>query len=203
MPAGTVLLRLASALGLVALNGYFVAVEFAIVAVRRTRIDRLAVEGNATARVALKLMDNPGRVIAASQLGITMASLALGWIGEATVAAIIEPPLAALIGRWSEAAAHSIGTALAFAMVTFTHIVIGEQVPKTIAIRYAEGSVLAVSRIMEAFIRLLRPFCRALGWLNLCYTALAADAAHCRASHRLYARRAEVARTREPGRRRH
>jgi CBS domain containing-hemolysin-like protein len=157
MSANVILLRLASALGLVALNGYFVAVEFAVVAVRRTRLDRLVTDGNATARVALKLVDNPDRVIAASQLGITMASLALGWIGEATVAAIIEPPLEALLGQWSEVAAHTIGVATAFALVTFTHIVLGEQVPKTIAIRYAEKAALFVSHPMDWFIRIFRP----------------------------------------------
>lgn len=157
MSAGVVLLQLASALALVALNGYFVAVEFAVVAVRRTRIDQLVAEGSVVARRALKLVDNPDRVIAASQLGITIASLALGWIGEATVAALVEPPLEAVLGRWSEAAAHSIGTAVAFALVTFTHIVLGEQVPKTIAIRHAERITLLVSRPMNWFIRFFRP----------------------------------------------
>jgi CBS domain containing-hemolysin-like protein len=158
MSWGLILLRLAGALGLVALNGFFVAVEFAVVAARRTRIAQLVAEGNTTARLALKLVSNPDRVIAASQLGITMASLALGWIGEATVAAIIEPPLESLLGRWSVAAAHTIGTATAFALVTFVHIVLGEQVPKTITIRYPEGAALAVSRPMDWFTRIFRPF---------------------------------------------
>jgi CBS domain containing-hemolysin-like protein len=157
MSTGIMILRLASALGLVALNGFFVAVEFAVVAVRRTRLDRLVTEGHTAARVALRLVDNPDRAIAASQLGITMASLALGWIGEATVAAIIEPPLDALLGRWSEVAAHSVGVAAAFALVTFTHIVLGEQVPKTIAIRYAERAALFISRPMDWFTRIFRP----------------------------------------------
>lgn len=157
MAVGVVLLRLAGALGLVAANGFFVAVEFAVVAVRRTRLDQLVASGNTTARQALKLVDNPDRVIAASQLGITIASLALGWVGEVTVAAIIEPSLVALVGRWSEAAAHTIGTAVAFSLVTFVHIVLGEQVPKSISIRYAEGMILAVSRPMTWFTRIFRP----------------------------------------------
>jgi CBS domain containing-hemolysin-like protein len=157
MSVGLVVLRLASALALVALNGFFVAVEFAVVAVRRTRVERLVAEGNATARLALKLVDNPDQVIAASQLGITIASLALGWIGEVTVASLIEPPLEALLREWSEAAAHSIGTAVAFALVTFLHIVLGEQVPKTIAIRHAEGVTLSVSRPMDWFTRIFHP----------------------------------------------
>jgi CBS domain containing-hemolysin-like protein len=157
MSAGVMFLRLASAAGLVALNGFFVAVEFAVVAVRPTRLEQLAGGGNLVAQGALRLVSHPDRAIAASQLGITIASLALGWIGEATVAALIEPPLEALLGPWSEVAAHSIGTALAFALVTFAHIVLGEQVPKTIAIRYSVGTALAISRPMNGFLRLFRP----------------------------------------------
>jgi putative hemolysin len=157
MSSTVVLLRLAGAIGLVALNGFFVAVEFAVVAVRRTRLDQLVAEGNSVARLALKLVDHTDRVIAASQLGITMASLALGWIGEATVAAIVEPPLQVLIGRWSEAAAHTIGTVLAFSLVTIVHIVLGEQVPKTIAIRHADGAALFIARPMDWFTRVFRP----------------------------------------------
>ncbi len=157
MSQSTVLLRLAAALTLVALNGFFVAVEFAVVAVRRTRLERLVGSGNVAARAALALTDNPDRVIAASQLGITIASLALGWIGEATVAAIIEPPLEALLGGWSKAAAHTIGLVLAFSLVTLVHIVLGEQVPKTIAIRYADATALTISQPMTWFIRVFRP----------------------------------------------
>jgi putative hemolysin len=157
MDSTTLLLRLAGAFGLVALNGFFVAVEFAVVAARRHRLDHLATEGNTMARLALKLVDHTDRVIAASQLGITMASLALGWIGEATVSAIIEPPLETLIGRWSMAAADTIGTILAFGLVTIVHIVLGEQVPKTIAIRHPESAALFIARPMDWFTRVFHP----------------------------------------------
>jgi CBS domain containing-hemolysin-like protein len=157
MSAGTAVVKLVLALGLVALNGFFVAVEFAVVATRHTRIDRLIADGNATARIVRRLIGNPDRVIAGSQLGITIASLALGWIGESTVAALIEPALAAMLGRWSVAAAHTIGTLSAFALVTFVHIVLGEQVPKTLAIRYAERAALTVAIPMDAFLKLFRP----------------------------------------------
>jgi putative hemolysin len=157
MPVTVVLIRLAGVLALVALNSFFVAVEFAVVAMRRTRIEQLVGQGHAVARLALKLIDNPDRVIAASQLGITMASLALGWIGEATIAALVEPPLEMLIGRWSVAVAHSIGTAVAFALVTAVHIVLGEQVPKTVAIRHTEGTLLFVAGPMDWFTRIFRP----------------------------------------------
>lgn len=164
MSPAVIALRLASALALVALNGFFVAVEFTVVAVRRTRLDQLLAEGNAAARVALRLVQDPDRTIAASQLGITLASLALGWVGEATVAAVIEPPLEALLGRWSEVAAHTVGLVVAFALVTLTHIILGEQVPKTMAIRYAEGMSLAISRPMDVFIRVFRPLISFLDW---------------------------------------
>jgi len=164
MSPGTIVLRLVGALTLVALNGFFVSVEFAVVAVRRTRLEQLAAGGNAAARVALRLVQDPDRVIAASQLGITIASLALGWVGEATVAAVVEPPLEALLGRWSEAAAHTAGVVVAFALVTLTHIILGEQVPKTMSIRYTEGMALGVARPMDAFIRAFRPFIAFLDW---------------------------------------
>jgi CBS domain containing-hemolysin-like protein len=157
MSVGVTLLRLISALGLIALNGFFVAVEFAVVAVRRTRLDQLVADGNANARVASMLVNNPDKVIAASQLGITMASLALGWIGEATVAALLLPAFEAALGRWSVAVAHTVATAVAFALVTLLHIVLGEQVPKTVAIRSAERTAVTIARPMDWFIRLFRP----------------------------------------------
>lgn len=172
MTTGMAWLSLAGALALVALNGFFVAVEFTIVTARRSRIEPLVAAGNTAARLVLKLMDSPDRAIAASQLGITMASLALGWIGEATVAALILPPLQALLGRWSLAAAHSIGIAVAFALVTFLHIVLGEQVPKTVAIRYAERTALTVARPMHAFIRVFRPLIAVLDGATLAVVRL-------------------------------
>jgi CBS domain containing-hemolysin-like protein len=155
---GVIVLRLLAALALIATNGFFVAVEFAVVAVRPAKIDRLVAQGRAVAKVARSMLSNPDRVIAACQLGITMASLALGWVGEATIAAIVEPPLHALIGRWSEAAAATAGTVVAFGLITFAHIVVGEQVPKAIGVRHATNTALAVARPMAAFGRIFRPF---------------------------------------------
>jgi len=157
MSVGIALLRLASALGLVALNAFFVSVEFVVVAVPRTRLRQLLAGGRTAARLALELVDNPDRAIAASQLGITMAGLALGWTGEATVASIIGPPLEALLGRWSEVTAHTVGTAIAFVLVTFVLIVLGEMVPKAITIRHAERVALLVSWPMYWFTRIFRP----------------------------------------------
>jgi CBS domain containing-hemolysin-like protein len=169
-----VLLRLLVVFLLILTNGYFTAMEFALVAVRRTRIAQLSAEGNRSAQLVSRLLDNPDRFIAASQLGVTMASLALGWVGESTMAAIIEPPLRALVGRWSAAVANTVGTVLAFALITYLHIVLGEQVPKGVALRYAERTSLTAAPLMDIFFRVFRPFIVlldssahiVLGWLG-------------------------------------
>src|SRR5919109_3220795 len=97
------------AVGLLVLaNGFFVATEFAIVAVRTSRLDQLAAEGSASARAAREVVGQLDTYIAACQLGITMASLALGWIGEPAFAHLVEPALEALVGRFAPAAAHGI-----------------------------------------------------------------------------------------------
>ncbi|MGQ9516828.1 MAG: hemolysin family protein [Anaerolineae bacterium] len=153
-----VLLRLLVIFLLILANGYFTAMEFALVAVRRTRIAQLSAEGNRSAQLVGRLLDNPDRFIAASQLGITMASLALGWVGESTMAAIIEPPLRLLVGRWSVAVANTAGTIAAFALITYLHIVLGEQVPKGVALRSAERTSLVAAPLMDIFFRVFRPF---------------------------------------------
>jgi CBS domain containing-hemolysin-like protein len=152
------LLKLVGVAALIAANGFFVAVEFSLVSARRTRIEQLAAQDNSMALLARSLLDNPDRFIAAAQLGITMASLALGWIGEETIAELVQPPLQQLIGPWSNAVAHTVGTVLAFGLITFLHIVLGEQVPKTAAIRYGERALLLSARPMDAFFRLFRLF---------------------------------------------
>src|SRR5688500_4309492 len=93
---------------LVAANGFFVATEFAIVAVRRARLDQMEADGVASARQAQEMVRHMNAYIAASQLGITMASLAIGWLGEPAFAHLVEPPLEALIGSFAPAAAHIV-----------------------------------------------------------------------------------------------
>jgi CBS domain containing-hemolysin-like protein len=152
------LLRLMGVAALIAANGFFVAVEFSLVSARRTRIEQLAAQGNSTALLARSLLDNPDRFIAAAQLGITMASLALGWIGEEAIAELIHPLLQQLIDPWSAAAAHTIGVVISFGCITFLHIVLGEQVPKTTAIRYGERALLLSARPMDIFFHIFRYF---------------------------------------------
>jgi putative hemolysin len=146
-----------SALGLLAVmvlllaNGFFVATEFAIVAVRRSRLEELAREGHPRAALAQQVVGHLDAYIAACQLGITMASLALGWIGEPALAHLLEPSLQRLVGRWAPAAAHGIAVAVAFAVITGLHIVAGELAPKGIALQHPEATTLWVARPLQWF----------------------------------------------------
>ncbi len=150
--------RLALVLTLVLANGFFVTAEFALVTVRKTRIDQLVAEGNGLARTVRRALGDPDSYIAATQLGITMASIGLGWIGEPAIASSLEPVFAFLPGRVAAVTAHSLATALAFAFITALHIVIGELAPKTIALQHSERAALLVARPTELFMIVFWPF---------------------------------------------
>jgi CBS domain containing-hemolysin-like protein len=154
-----VLLGLLAIMTLVLANGFFVAAEFALVTVRKTRIDQLIAEGSATARVVRRALGDPDSYIAATQLGITMTSLGLGWIGEPALAVVLEPGLAAMVGdRMAVATSHSIAFTVAFAIITALHIVLGELAPKTVALQHPERTSLIVARPTELFMRVFWPF---------------------------------------------
>ena len=146
---------------LVLANGFFVASEFALVGVRRSRIEMLASSGNKQAQRLVGLLDNLNRYISATQLGITMASLGLGWIGEPVFAYLLEAPLK---GRVSDITLHTISFTVAFAIITFLHIVLGELAPKTLALERAEKVALAVSRPMHLFYKVFQWPIRVLDW---------------------------------------
>lgn len=146
---------------LVLANGFFVASEFALVGVRRSRVATLVAEGNRRAVRLLRLIDNLNAYISATQLGITLASLGLGWIGEPAVADLLHPLLQ---GRVPEAVLHSISFAVAFSLITFLHIVLGELAPKTIALEMAEKTALAIALPMEIFYRTFYWPIRILDW---------------------------------------
>jgi CBS domain containing-hemolysin-like protein len=150
--------RLALLLALVFANGFFVAAEFAIVTVRKTRVDQLIAEGHRGALAVRRAVTDPESYIAATQLGITMASLGLGWIGEPVLARLIQPSFAALPVQIAEATAHSIAVAIAFAIVTALHIVLGELAPKTIALEKPEATALIVVKPTEWFMKVFWPF---------------------------------------------
>ncbi len=140
------------ALFLVFLNGFFVNAEFSIVKVRETRIRQLIRQGNKRARTAQKLIHQMDEYLSATQLGITLASLGLGWIGEPAFAKIFEP-LLEMAGVASPALIHTLGAATAFLLITFLHIVLGELAPKSLAIQKPEGSVLWTAGPMVWFYR--------------------------------------------------
>ena len=154
--------RLAGLLALVFANGFFVAAEFSIVTVRKTRIDQLIAEGHRGARAVRRAVSNPDPFIAATQLGITMASIGLGWIGEPALASMLLPALTILPLRVAETTAHTIAIAIAFAIVTALHIVLGELAPKTIALDKPEATALLVVKPTEVFMKVFWPFIRLL-----------------------------------------
>jgi len=157
-------LLLASVLLLVLLNGFFVASEFAIVKVRRTQLAARAARGEARAKLGLHVVDHLDAYLSATQLGITLASLGLGWIGEPALAALLEPLMHAL-GVTSATLVDAVAFALAFFLITMLHIVLGELAPKSLAIQRAEGVTLWTTAPLHVFYRVFRPFIWALNGL--------------------------------------
>ena len=155
-----VMWQLAGLLALVCANGFFVAAEFSIVTVRKTRIDQLIAEGHRSAKAVRRAVSAPDRYIAATQLGITMASLGLGWMAEPALASMIEPSLAFLPAQLALATAHSIAVAIAFAIITAAEIVFGELTPKWIALEQPEATAMWLVKPLELFMRAFWPFIR-------------------------------------------
>lgn len=151
-------LKLIAVIFLVFANGFFVATEFALVSVRRTRIEQLNDEGHRLAGVVKLALTHLDDYIAATQLGITMASLALGWIGEPALAHLIEPAVSFVPENMAGITSHGIAVAIAFAVITTLHIVLGELAPKTIALQRSEATSLVVAAPIDIFLRVFRPF---------------------------------------------
>lgn len=141
---------------LIALTAFFVAVEFAIVKVRVSRIDQLVAEGRKNAASAKKVVSNLDEYLSACQLGITVTALGLGWLGEPTVERLFHPLLALL--PVNAAFTHLLSIVLAFMFVTFIHVVIGELAPKTVAIQKAEQITLLFAKTIILFYKLMYPF---------------------------------------------
>ncbi len=159
---GADLLRLVAVIILVLMNGFFVAAEFALVSVRGTRIAELVAKGNKSAKWAAKALEHPDQVIAATQLGITLASLGLGWIGEPALSHLLEPLIELFPGDLQEGASHSISVGVAFTIITFLHVVVGELAPKSIALQNPEATSLWVARPTLWTEWLFKPFIWAL-----------------------------------------
>ena len=145
---------------LVIANGFFVAAEFALVAVRKSRIEALVAEGQKSAERVLAILNNLNAYISATQLGITLSSLGLGWVGEPAVARVIDAPLF-VVAQWlnlpeiaTGAVLHTISFAIAFSIITFLHIVFGELAPKTAALELSERVSVFVALPLQIFYRI-------------------------------------------------
>ena len=141
---------------LVFLNGFFVASEFSIVKVRESRIQELVQKGKWQAQKAHSLIKSMDEYLSATQLGITLASLALGWVGEPAFASLFEPFFRNL-GGWSPIATHSLAATLAFLLITLLHIILGELVPKSLAIQRADGVILWIATPLVWFYKISYP----------------------------------------------
>lgn len=170
MPTGdgslTDFLGILAVLVLVAANGFFVAAEFSLVAVRRSRVAQLVAAGRRNAKALQRATSQLDANLAACQLGITISSLALGWIGEPALARLIEPLLAGVLGQFALAGAHVVAVAIAFLIITALHIVLGELMPKSLALQRSERTALAVVRPLWLFRVLLWPAIVALNGLG-------------------------------------
>ena len=141
---------------LLLVNGFFVSAEFAIVRARRTKIEQLTKDGNVDAKLALKALEDMNFFIAAVQVGVTIASIGIGWFGSPTIEMMMKP----LLDDFPQAHAYlaPITAVVAFLVVTFLHVVIGEQVPKCIALQYPEKIAMYVARPMNLFMAVSKPF---------------------------------------------
>jgi putative hemolysin len=148
--------------GLVAANGFFVASEFALVSVRKSRIDEMVAEGAAGAEAVRDAVRDLDRYIAGTQVGITIASIALGWVGHPALVPIIEPTLRWLGLTAGPTATHGTAIAIAFAFITFLHVVLGELVPKTLALQKPEAVSLWVARPLWLVVLVFQPIIWAL-----------------------------------------
>ena len=155
---GSILLRLGIALFLVVANGFFVAAEFALVGARRTRIEALARTGNRGAKLASYAINHLDHYISGTQLGITLASLGLGWVGESTIAALLISAFAGVPAPFDIIATHTVAVIVAFALITIMHIVLGELAPKSLALLFPERVSMWTAGPLIIFSRILTPF---------------------------------------------
>ncbi|MBA3517829.1 MAG: HlyC/CorC family transporter [Rhizobiales bacterium] len=147
-------------------NGFFVAAEFSLVAVRRSRVDQLVAEGRAGAARLKRAVDHLDSHLAATQLGITMSSIALGWIGEPALAGLIEPLFAGLPQSLAWLATHTVAVVIAFAIITTLHIVIGELMPKSLALQRSERTALATAGPLRVYLIMFWPAIKVLNGLG-------------------------------------
>src|SRR5436190_21091879 len=158
----TVLLLLA-VVALVLINGFFVAAEFALVRSRKAHLEQLAEEGRRGATAAVKIMDDLSRYLSAVQVGITLTSLGIGFLGEPAIGKLIERAFGEGV---PEGVSYAISFAIAYLITTSLHITFGEQVPKIFAIQKAEAVAVRTSRPLVVFTQIFHPFIAALNWAS-------------------------------------
>src|SRR6201997_3786312 len=151
-------LRFTLLLAIVALNGFFAAAEVALVSVRRSRLAELAGQGNVSARAALELLANPERLLSVTQVGVTLASLGLGWAGEGTIYSLLMEALRPIQTPAISALLHGASFVIAFLIMTYAHVVIGEVVPKNLAIEKADRLASSMALALFFFYRISGPF---------------------------------------------
>ena len=152
---------------LIAVNAFFVAAEFAIVTIRKTRIRELIQKGKTTAAAVQKNVDTINLTLAAAQLGITLASIALGWIGEPALAALLARWLRWMGFPWPHMGSHTIAFATALLLISFLHVILGEQVPKMLALQRSEPIALWVAVPILLFEKIFHPFILFLNWTGM------------------------------------
>ncbi len=168
-----VLVKFALIFVVVGLNAFFVASEFALVSARRARVQTLADEGSSGALAVLRLLDDPTLFISAVQLGVTLASLALGWVGEPAIALILSPVAASIAGEGSALYfAHGVAIVVSFSIITFLHVVLGELVPKMFALERAETFAVVAARPLEIFARVFSPILWILNYAGRLFAKL-------------------------------
>lgn len=151
-------LRFILLFAIVGLNGFFAAAEVALVSVRRSRLKELAGRGQVSARVALDLLANPERLLSVTQVGVTLASLGLGWAGEQTLYNLILNLFAPMLTPAREVYLHGASFTFAFLAISFVHVILGEVVPKNLAIEKADRLALLVAPVLLVFYRISAPF---------------------------------------------
>jgi len=150
--------RLLMMLLIIGLNGFFAGAEAALISVRQSRLREMAGAGRGGAQAALALLSNPERLLSVVQVGVTLTSLALGWVGEDTIYAILRSWLEPVLPQQFLGALHIVSIVIAFVIMTFAHVVIGEVVPKNLAIDKADGVAVLVAPALLVFYKVTEPF---------------------------------------------
>src|SRR5215468_4880177 len=151
-------IRLLLVVLLIGINGFFAAAEVSLLSVRHSRLRQMAAEGHAGAQAALNLLSNPGRLLSVTQVGVTLASLGLGWAGEDTLYSLLVAALQPVITPVTAKILHGISFLLSFLVISYCHVVMGEVVPKNLAIAKADKLAALSAPPLLLFYRVMLPF---------------------------------------------